>query len=116
MTNEEAIKVLEEDKTYLYPDECYNTSAYDKAIKLLEKEAKREERRAKIKAEKEKIEALATVYEDLKEGELFRITSDLKDKRVYRRDRDGSTQIVDSYGNRCNYKSYPYLTMIVYKV
>lgn len=81
-----------------------------------EKEAKREKRLAKIKAEKEKIEALATVYEDLKEGELFRITSDLKDKRVYRRDKDGSTQIVDSYGNCCNYKAYPYLTMRVYKV
>ena len=90
--------------------------ALEKAIKSLEKEAKREERLAKNKAEKEKIEALATVYEDLKEGELFRITSDLKDKRVYRRDRDGSTQIVDSYGNCCNYKAYPYLTMIVYKV
>lgn len=37
MTNEEAIKVLEVDKAYLYPDDCYNTGAYDMAIEALRK-------------------------------------------------------------------------------
>lgn len=38
MTNEEAIKVLEADKAYLYPDECYNAGAYDMAIEELKNE------------------------------------------------------------------------------
>lgn len=37
MSNEEAIRILEVDKAYLYPDECYNTKAYDLAIEALRK-------------------------------------------------------------------------------
>ena len=35
MTNAEAIVILEADKAFLYPDECYNTKAYDMAIEAL---------------------------------------------------------------------------------
>lgn len=39
MTNEEAIKILEVDKAYLYPDNrVYNRRAYDMAIKALKNE------------------------------------------------------------------------------
>ena len=118
MTNKEAIEQLKWVKKRIcditYSPESFE--AIDIAIKALEKEASREDRSAKRKPEKEKIEALAIEYQVLKEGELFRITSELNDKRIYRRDREGSTQISDMYGNSCNYKSYPYLTMKVYKL
>ena len=90
--------------------------AFTLAIKALEKEAKREDRAAKIKAERARIESKACEYKDLKDGELFRITSELNDKRVFRRDREGSTQINDINGNHCDYKYYPYLTMKVYRL
>ena len=64
----------------------------------------------------EEIKKTATTYQELKEGDLFRITVSKSDLRVYRRDKEGSTQIVDSYGMSSNYKSYPYFSMTVYKI
>lgn len=74
------------------------------------------ERRDEKRAFEEEIKKTATTYQELKEGDLFRITVSKSDLRVYRRDKEGSTQIVDSYGMTSNYKSYPYLSMTVYKI
>ena len=122
MNNKEAIELLKDlpdrivsmilpsDKPFDYKQ------ALNLAIKALTKEAKKEERKAQEKVEREKIERFAILYKDLKEGELFRITSVLNDKRIYRKDREGSTKIYNKYGDPCNYKIFPYLTMVVYKL
>lgn len=73
-------------------------------------------RRDEKRAFEEEIEKTATTYQELKEGDLFRITVSKSDLRVYRRDKEGSTQIIDAYGMSSNYKSYPYLSMTVYKI
>lgn len=68
------------------------------------------------------------LYKDLKKGDIFTynepfvktLTGTIKgDKRIYRKDREGATQIVDVYGDKIvnpTFKEYPYLTMTVYKV
>lgn len=45
------------------------------------------------------------------------VSMTIPDKRVYRKDREGATQIVDAYGDPCENKAnkiYPYVTMDVY--
>ena len=120
MTNREAIDILKVLKElHIVDPELIDTNdicALELAIKALTKEAKIEERKAKEKAEQDKIKARAVFYQDLQEGELFRITIKLNDKRIFRKDREGATEIKNSYGDPCNYKEYPYLTMIVYRL
>lgn len=56
-------------------------------------------------------------YCELKEGECFKLNY-RNDKRVYRREKDGSVEVVDSWGGKnvnSTYKIYPYLDMIVYR-
>lgn len=73
-------------------------------------------RRDEKRAFEEEIKKAAIAYRDLIEGDLFRLTISKNDLRVFRRDKEGSTQIIDSFGSPSNYKSYPYLSMIVYKI
>lgn len=68
-----------------------------------------------------------TTYDTLKEGDIFSfnckyvrtLTGNIKgDKRRYRKDKEGATEIIDIYGCRHvnpTYKVYPYLTEKVYK-
>lgn len=45
------------------------------------------------------------------------LATKVPDVRVFRKDREGATQIVDSFGSPCEsrgYKIFPYLTMDVY--
>lgn len=37
------------------------------------------------------------------------------DKRVFVKDEEGATEIIDCYGKKTNWKCYPYLTMKVYR-
>lgn len=60
---------------------------------------------------------MAIKYSELKEGELFKINPK-NDKRVYRRDKEGSTLVVDAWGWRIvnpTFKEYPYMDMPVYR-
>ena len=60
---------------------------------------------------------MAIKYSELKEGELFRMHSK-NDKRVFRRDKEGSTQVVGADGWKIynpTFKVYPYMDMPVYR-
>lgn len=60
---------------------------------------------------------MAIKYSELKEGELFRLNP-RNDKRVFRRDKEGSTQVVDADGLKIvnpTFKAYPYMDMPVYR-
>lgn len=66
-------------------------------------------------------------YGELKEGDIFSlgckyvetINGKIKgDKRLFRKDREGATQVVDVYGDRIinpTFKIYCYLSMPVFK-
>ena len=55
-----------------------------------------------------------TIYSKLKVGDIFKLYP--KDKREYRVEKDGATEIKDIYGYRTDerFKCYCYLTMPVY--
>ena len=71
-------------------------------------------------------------YCELKVGELFSLkcpyvekltsvgTHRVKDdKRVFRKEIEGASQVVDMYGNKCeasDWRMYPYKDMTVYKI
>lgn len=76
------------------------------------------ERRDEKRAFEEEIKKTATKYVELEEGDLFRITVSKSDLRVYRRDKEGSTLLVDSFGSGCEFKLYRLcsLDMTVYKI
>ena len=60
---------------------------------------------------------MAIKYSELKEGELFKFIH-RNDKRVFRRDKEGSTQVVDAWGGKIvnpTFKVYPYMDMPVYR-
>ena len=106
--------------------DCINLSLLTKPLttkeeretleRLRERTKRAISRRDEKRAFEEEIKKTATTYQELKEGDLFRITVSKSDLRVYRRDKEGSTQIVDSYGMTSNFKSFPYLSMTVYKI
>ena len=50
--------------------------------------------------------------EDIRNGKIHKIKGD---KRLFRKDAEGATEIRDMYGNPNDWKVYPYLTMPVYR-
>lgn len=49
-------------------------------------------------------------------GNIIRIKGD---KRIFRKEREGSSKVIDAYGNKCapsSWRMYPYMDMPVWEV
>ena len=58
------------------------------------------------------------IYNELNTGDIFAITANPKDRRRYRRDKEGATEIVNAHGIKdlkSTFKAYPFWSMTVYK-